>query len=257
MFLEAIDPAHELTSGTKTETLALIEEKVLTAQAHLPMINELYKLIDAEYLVVAAEEQRAAILPYVIEAEQRLADVRRTMIPLQMDKANARLEQAEAITAEVEVKRQIEELGYRRIELKAAEEDAQHDIREAELTQNQANLEYIRADRAVQLARQQAETILKNYELFIKNQLIELRKALEMDEKGYRIDLQWFWKQWDLLHDVIALEFEKGLFDKELATKLGNLIDAARDDCRTVKDRAWKKHQTFAVRRSFEYITKG
>jgi len=366
--------------------IALINEKVKTAEAQLPIIAELHKLIDAEYLLVAAEERRAAILPLVIEAEKKLAEVREAMIPLQVEKADARIDQAAAITQEAEVKKEIAELGYRRIELKDAQEDAdhqirlaenerdvayrkyieaqnlteltkqqiktildeldedakhqlriqeiennqlredtiraqaatelaraegrtteirasteadhqirqaellnteyhqdylrtsvltellkikgrtqamkdeeaaQHELRMMEITRDQAHLEYVRADAAVTLAKSQAKTTLDEYDAMIRKTLVEMKKALEMDEKGYKLGLKWFWTNFELLHEIIATELERTLFSQELSSKLNSMLEEARDDCMTVRDSAWQKHENFSAHRQWRYITKG
>ena len=124
--------------------LQLAREKVKTAEEKLKVINALYEVIAAEQLVLLAEQRRAATLQKVVEAEKQVAEIQKTMIPYMIQKADARLVQAEAIKEEAYAKKEIEELGYRRIELKQQQEDAEHQLRGAELALEQSREEAIR-----------------------------------------------------------------------------------------------------------------
>lgn len=237
--------------------IQLIYEKVRTAEMQQAIIPYLYDLIAAEYLLVAAEQRRADILPSVIAAKQEVAAIKEEMIPYYLEKADARLLLADAVAKEAEFKRLIEELGYRRIDLKNADEAAKHELRLQEIIQNQYHMQYIQADRQLALAKQQAETAIAQYQLEIRNQLIELGKALEKDEKGYRLEYKHFFTGLELIHQIISLELEKTLYAQELASKLTNLTSEARDDCKTQRESAWKKYESFKAVRQYQYISKG
>jgi hypothetical protein len=246
--------AEGISLGAEIE---LIEAKVQTAQMQATIIPYLYQLIDAEYLVLAAEQRRAAILPLVIEAQKQVAVTKVEMIPWHLQKAQARLDQADMITREADWKRQIELLGYRRLDLKEADEVAKHQLRLQEVIQNQTHLEYIRADRLLALTKQQASTALTEYQVVLKNELIEWGKQLEQDEKGYRLELRHFFTGLAMLHEIIALELEKNLFSQDLSVKLNTINEGALSDYSTLMASAFR----FVKRRSNigqrMYISKG
>jgi len=47
------------------------------------------------------------------------------------------------------------------------------------------------------------------------------------------------------------------LNSKEIASKLYVMIEEAKDDCRTIRESAWQKHENFGAHRQWRYITKG
>lgn len=237
--------------------IALINEKVRTAELKLTIIPYLQQVIAAEQLVVAAEQRRAAILQLVADAEMQVADVKETEIPLLLEKAAARIQEAAAVTDEAGWKQRIEELGYRRVDLKIAEEAADHQVRLAELLQEEAHYEQVRAGRILSLAHMQAQTALAQYEEVVRAEIIERSKLLKEDESGYKQELAWFWKDYELVHKVMDLELDKLLFQKELAVRLHNLTAEGRDACLTKRasGRTVTQHKVGSTR--FIYIDKG
>ena len=235
----------------------LINEKVKTAEAKLAIITDLYAVIAAEQLVVEAEQRRAAALQLVLVAERELAAVKETMIPLYQQKAQARLNDAAAITSEVDVKRKIEELGYEKIELRNQEEQAEHEIRDANLFYERTQTNRRKSDIALQLAQAQARTIMTQYENTVRAAIIELKKQLDKDEKGYQSELRWFWRQFEVIHNTALMEWEKFLYLKELADKLSNIDTEARDQCTTVQAGGRRKSETTRGVTEFRAIRKG
>lgn len=198
----------------------LANEKVKTAEEKMKIIEWLYKVIEAEQLVIAAEYIKAAALEKLIIKETELIEVKKTMIPLQKRKAAAKIEQAEAITEEAEVRKEIEELGYDRIELRAAQEEADHQIRMAEEDYEEARVAYTRADRATEYARLQNRTTMMEYENLIRDKIIDRRAALEKVERAFRHDYQHYWRKYEITNDIRYMDLGKQLYILETAHKL-------------------------------------
>jgi len=233
------------------------QAKLATAEIELQIIPHLYDLLDAQALVLEAEKRRAAALSQVLVYEQELAEVKKEMIPLLKEKAAARMRLADSTISEASWRQRIEELGYTRIQLKETQELADRQVRSKELTNETMKLERVTAESMLEIARVQARTALAEYEALIKNAVIDERKELHIDERTFRLALQWYWKNFDLLHDIMLMEFEKGLISTELATRLSEIITAAKDQCITVRDSARRasKHEDGTT--LFQYISKG
>jgi len=136
-------------------------------------------------------------------------------------------------------------------------EAAEHELRMKEIIRDQAHLDYVRANAQVHLAQTQAATTLDEYTATITEALIAMKEALEKDERGYKIGLKWFWTNFELFHEILATELERGLFADELAVKMLNLLEGGRDDCKVTRASAHIKTEAFSAKQQWRYITKG
>lgn len=224
--------------------VALINAKVATAEAKLRIIDYLYEVIEAERLVIAAEKRRAAALELVIEARKRLAEVKKEMIPMYLEKAEARQDEAAATIQEAEIKRQLEELGYERIALKDAEEEADHQVRDANEDYELAQEEYVRWDRAVELLRAQSRRLLQDYKNLIEADILKRRLQLKKDDLDIDLDTVFERKRQDAEADIDIMEHEKKLTRDEFLNRVENIKDVGIDHCRTVRDGAYQVHRS-------------
>jgi hypothetical protein len=237
--------------------LVLIEAKIDTARAKLEIVDSLRMVIAAEQLVIAAEQRRAAALELVIQAKTRLAEVQRTMIPMYLSKAAARQDLALATTAEADVKRQIEELGYDRLELKDAQENADHSVRQAELDYELSRELLVQAEKAVELLRNQSRRILSDYANAVKASLIYRAAALKKTDINLRIDTTYERKRMDTAADVALMNFLQGLAGEDFINKLDNLREVGVDNCRTIRDGAHQVHTSATWTLYVQRVRKG
>ena len=162
----------------------LIQEKVRTAEIKLSTLNYIGLIVEAERLVLAAEKKRAEALTRVVDASRSVAEIKKTMIPLYLQKAAARNQQAEAIIKETEDKKELELLGYEKVNLNREKHEAEHNIQLAEALYEQAKLEYVRADRLTELFRAQARRLLTEYEEHVRRLVIDLQTKMGLAKAG-------------------------------------------------------------------------
>ena len=205
----------------------LAQEKLKTAQERLKIIDYLYQVIAAEQVIIEAEKRKAAALQKLLAKSKELAEIKKTLIPLMEEKARAREDQAEAIKDEAHWREELELLGYRRLELKDAQEEAEHRIRQAEEDFEEFRLAYVKADRLTELARMQARTLLLEYENFIRDQVLTRKKSLDKAEHQLRLDMKHFWEKYEITNDMRFLELAKDLFMAEVGNKLRNLREVS------------------------------
>jgi hypothetical protein len=220
--------AIEAEGITLDAEVQLAREKVKTAEEKLKIIEYLYQVIEAEQVVIAAEIHRAEVLVTVIARQQEVAAVKKTMIPLYEDKAAARLQDAEAIKLEAGYRKQIEELGYRRIDLKQAQEDADHEIRLVEERQEEAHYDYLRAERITEITKAEARTMLLEFEAIIKAKLIKMGKALQKEEKRLKLDHRLFWEQYGWGQEFNYTELQRIRLVSDFPARVENMIDVAK-----------------------------
>lgn len=235
----------------------LIREKVKTAEEKLKIIVYLYEVIAAEQIVIIAEQRRAETMKLVIEKLKQLTEVKKTMIPLYEQKASARLLDAEAVKDEAENKKQIEELGYRRIELKREQEEADHQVRLAEEDYEEARLEYVRADRLTELTRAEAKTLLMEYEAEVREKLIHMKKALEKEERRFRVDQKAFWERYGWSNEFDFMTVQRAIYLLDFYRQVQTMVELAKDKAATVdtgKSQVIVRHSAAHVD---QYISKG
>lgn len=164
----------------------LSQEKYLTALEKLKIIDELYRLIDAEQLVLEAERIKMAALDKVIAAERIVAEIKKAMVPLYLEKAAAKEYLAAAITEDAKVQRDILMLGYDRIAMKDAEQAADETLRQAELTWENAHNDWVLANLATELARIKARIALMQHSTDIKYEVL----GYDLEAAKKKIDLR-------------------------------------------------------------------
>jgi len=264
---EKADIEHEVNywrlQAIEAEGLALdaevqlAHEKVKTAEEKMKVINVLYEVIAAEQLVLLAEQRRAATLQEVIAAEKEVAEIKKTMIPYMVQKADARLLQAEAVKEEAQARKEIEELGYRRIDLKKAEEDAQHQLRVAELALEKARGEVAKWDQMTELARQQSRTALVNYETALKEELMPREEDLREQASRFDIARRLFWANYETRNDIRMLDLSKKLAIIEANKRIQNIMALGKDRSLHIMNSSERTVVRSSHDTTFHYISKG
>lgn len=163
---------------------ALIRERLRTAEMKLDTLNYLGLIVEAERLVLEAEKKRTAALMRVVDASRKVAEIKKSMIPLYLEKARLREQQAGAIIKETDDRRELELLGYERVATARQKHAAEHEINLAEAVYEQAKLEYVRADRLTELCRNQVRRYLVEYQEQIRRQVIDLQTVMGMEKAG-------------------------------------------------------------------------
>jgi len=235
----------------------LANEKVKTAEEKMKIIEWLYKVIEAGQLIIAAEYKKAAALGKLIIKEEELIAVKKTMIPLQKQKAAARITQAGAIKEEAYVKEDIEELGYERIKLTAAKEGMEHELRLAEEDYEEARIDYTRADRQTELTRQQVKTTMLDYENVIRGQVIDRRGALDKVEKAFRHDYQHYWKKYEITNDMHYMDLGKKFYILEAMAKIQTIKAVAKAKAEDAKASSYRVINKVSGSHMDQYVSKG
>jgi hypothetical protein len=179
------------------------------------------------------------------------------MIPLYLSKADAKTQLAEAVKIEAAAKEDLERLGYDKLALKDKEKTDQHTIRLQEIAYEAAKMRYIQATAANELARARAKQDIAEYSHYVRTTALSLEEALKIEEKDYKLDLGWFWKNWELWHEVLWFEFLKGLRADEFAAEMEKLIALARDECRTLRASARTDQKQEHDNWTYQYISAG
>jgi len=162
----------------------LIREKVRTAEVKLSTLDYLSFIVEAERQVLVSEKKKAEALTRVVDASRSVAEIKKAMIPLYLQKAAARNQQAEAIIKETEDKKELERLGYEKVNVTRTKHEADHEIQLAEALYEQAKLEYVRADRLTELFRNQARRMLTDYEEHVRRLVLDLQTKTSLEKAG-------------------------------------------------------------------------
>ena len=173
--------------GTLIYETALINAQIATAEKKLEIIDSIYQVLAAEELALVAENRRVETLTVLLAAERVVADIKKAMVPLYITKASARLELADAITAEIPVQKAIVELGYDRIDLESRKEYAAHLLRLAENELELAKLGWTRANSVLTLTMNQSRRFLQEYENTIDTAIMELKATIAKDGVDLRL----------------------------------------------------------------------
>ncbi len=235
----------------------LAREKIKTAEEKAKVIAVLYEVIAAEQLVLIAEQRRAAALQRVVTAETEVAEIQKTMIPYMVQKADARILQAEVIKEEAEAKKQIEELGYRRIELKEAQEDAEHQLRVADLALEQARKELTTWDRMTDLARNQSRRAIQDYENIVKKELLPREETLKQKDKRFDVARRLFYQNLEARNNISLLAVQRNLAIREAQAKIANIVSLNRDKVLAVSSTSKKTIVRTSHDTMYHYITGG
>lgn len=235
----------------------LANEKVRTAQAKLAIIEHLYAVIAAEELVLGAERRKAIAMEELIAAEALVVEAKRGLIPQQRQKAAARIEQAEAIRSEAEVRRDIEELGYDKIAVKQAEDAAEHAVKQAELTFETARLLFTRADLSARLFSDELKTALMAYQNVVRRRVTGEKAALDQEEKIFRLDYQHLANKFNITNDASYLDVMRALAITEANEKLEAISGSASERVAAVLATQTRSAERHSVHHESLYISKG
>ena len=211
-----------VTEETKTLTAEriLIQAQLATAEKKLEIIASIYQVLAAEQLVLAAERRRAASLTKVLTAELIVAGVKKEMIPFYIEKAGAREQLAQAIIQEIPITEALIRLGYDRLDLKTTEEYAGHLEREQKEELELLREAFVRANTALELTKTQNRRLLLEYRNMVQAQIINKKKALEMDTINFKLGTS-------LAHFLIGTDFEKAVALNEafaLSGEIGAIV---------------------------------
>lgn len=207
--------------------LELIAAQIITAEERLKIIPWLNELIIKERAILVLEEQKAVVLQAIIAIERDLAAIKESMIPLYEEKADAKTQQAMAITDEVQWKEALINLGFDRIDLKATEVAA--DITENEkkelLEEYQLNL--IKASNALDLAKSNYSIALTDYKTSVATTVIDLRENIKTAAISLGLDSGLERMSVNLENDVKLKNDATGNITTEIASTINKIIAVA------------------------------
>lgn len=235
----------------------LANEKVRTAQAKLEVIDYLYQVIAAEQLVLAAEQRKATAMEALVAAEGQVVTAKQALIPLHQAKATARITQADAIRREADVREQIEELGYERITVKQSEQAAEHSIRVMENTFENARLEFVRTERASELAKAQLRNLLLAYQNTVRRGVLTDKAALDRVEKIFRLDQQAELRELELDSEIDYLEVVEALAITEAQRRLAAIAGYTNDRTGYIQETSRRATTHDSVHYLHRWIDKG
>jgi hypothetical protein len=193
--------------------LELIAAQMETVKEKLRIIPWLQELILKERAIIDLERQRAVILQAIIIIKEQIVAAKEGMIPLYFAKASATKQLATAITAEVQWKKALIELGFERILVEDARAGAVVSENDAKAAIETLRLAFIKHSNAVAEARSQFDISLSEYSAAIARQINELEKTLKEVSVDLRINTS-------LEKLTINIEDDINL----LSAKIGNLI---------------------------------
>ena len=227
----ALVVAEEKTLPYET---ALVAAQIKTAEEKLRIIEYLYQVIAAEELVIEAENRRAASLTLLLAAQLVVADIKKAMIPFWIGKADARIDLAEAIKAEIPISKAIIELGYDRIALEDRKEAAAHYIRELELGLEVIKEQWTRANKVTELARAESRRLLQTYANTIQAEILANKKALNEDGIDIKLTTGLARQAIGVNDDVQVTYAEVGNTTTELAAVLSGLATRGHAQARSI-----------------------
>jgi hypothetical protein len=243
--------------GTLVYETALINAQLATAEKKLEIIDSIYQVLAAEELVLEAENRRAATLEVLLDAQLVVAGIKKEMIPFYIEKADARVQLAEAVKAEIPITEAIIKLGYDRIELKDAEEAAGHLTREAEEEVEMARLAWTRANKATEFARMQSRRLLQEYANVVRAEILAKKKALEEDGIDFKLATSLARQAIGVNNDMAVIGHEISNLTAELISILLNMEQRAIDQASTVRDGGVLISKTFTQSNISRKIVEG
>lgn len=236
---------------------AVIQARLQTAEEKLKTIDPIYEVIAAQELAIKAELRKAAALEKVAEAEAKVAEIRKAMVPLYLQKAEARETLAAVTAKEAEVEKARIELGYRRLELKGAQEEAEEELRQAQIEQELAQEAYIRAEMARQTAQAEARTLLARYGNDTQQALLDMRLALEKERTDFRLETHLQRMRNDIEADIALLKRQKENLWEEFLARIEALEENTLDKCYTIRDGASTVTRRSLIAQSTRWHRKG
>jgi hypothetical protein len=245
----ALVVAEEKTLPFET---ALVAAQIKTAEEKLRIIESIYLIIEAQELELAAENRRAATLEVLLAAQLVVAEIKKAMIPFYIEKADARLELADAITAEIPISKAIIELGYDRIDLENRKEFAAHLLRLAENELELAKLGWTRANSVLTFTQLQSRRLLQEYENVIQAEVLTLKKSLTEDGVDLRLTTSLARQAIGVNDDVQVTTAEVNNTRSELMAIIAGLEDRANAQADTIEasqDKRTMSHATNNIQR--------
>lgn len=261
------DIEHELNGFKKEQAQAeyltldaevkLIDARTATAEKKLEILDSLYEVVAAEKLIIAAEQRRVVALELAIASKERLAEIKEGMIPLYLERADARTQLADAVTDDAEYRQKIVELGYDKIAVRDAQEEAEHQVKEAEYDHAVANEQLSKANMAVELLRAQSRYLLQDYQTATKKSLLSRENVLKKLGVDLSLSTDYSRKSMANVADVAMTEYQRELLDTEITAKLDDIYDVAQDTYNTVYKSAIQKYKHYTSSTTGKKIYKG
>lgn len=218
-----------------TAEVELANERLRTAQAKFEIIDYLQQVIEAEQLVLVAEKKRAGYLEALVAAEKLVIEAKKGLIPLHKQKSTARTDQAAAVKAEAGWREAIEKLGYERIKVKRSEDEATHQINQAEKSFEDARLSYLRAERTTEVLKASLRSIVMAYQNIVRGKVIDSRIATDTSERLFRISYQSLLRQFEINSDVTNLDVLLALAMAEGSQRVSLISSTSASKCHDIR----------------------
>ena len=235
----------------------LANAQLATATKKLEIIESIYQVLAAEELVLTAERARIVSEEKLLVAKQELAAIRTTMIPYYIEKANAKEDLADAITAEVPDKIALENLGYDRAALKVATGEVDHGVRMAELVVDISRQALARASAATEIARARAQALIAEYHNVAQLFINEAKLASGETSIDTRIANQIGHATIEVNNNLALTNHEKSNLTSELVSILANISARATNEASKVSESASRKSTTKDVHQYSRKIIEG
>jgi len=179
------------------------------------------------------------------------------MVPFLIEKAKAREDLAGAIVKDSVAQEGLVRLGYDKIALTAAGESADHQTRQAEEEVEMARMAWTRANKATEFARVQARRLLQEYANLVRGEILEKKKALEMDGVDFKLTTSLARQAIGINNEVAVTNHEIANLTAELNSILANMNSRAIDQAETVRDGALRLSKTFTTSNLSRKIVEG
>ena len=246
--------AERLTLGAD---LLLVKAQLQTANARLAIIDSIYEVIAAQALVLVAERRKAAALELVIAAEQELAAIKEGMIPLYVEKAQAKIELAGATTEDAANRKAIEMLGFQRNALKASEASAESTIRQAELSYTMAQDALVRATDAVEVARNQSRASVQIAQNAARESAIGIREGAEITRGCIRWQAELAATQNRIAAQLTETTGKTGIIRAEIPQLVSNITSVGASSVERVRASSNRNVIDETESHTYEHIQKG
>lgn len=242
----------EATREGIAKELELIAAQIDTATERLKIITWLNQLITKEQAILVLEEAKAIVLQAIIAIQEDLAAIKESMIPFYEEKADAKTQQAAAITDEIVWNEALINLGFDRIDLKTAEVAADITENEKKELLETYQLDLIKKNNALTDAKSEYGVLLTKYSSTITRQVIALQEII----KKAAIDLNL-----DTRIDRMTVDYENDTELKEdsttnMNTEIDSTIQKILDIATTVKkSESTNDNETLSLSYAYRAIT--
>ena len=232
--------------------LELITAQIETAEERLKIITWLNQLIIKEQAILELEEQKAVVLQAIIAIQEDLAAIKESMIPFYEEKADAKMQQATAITDEIEWKEALINLGFDKIDLRTAEVAADITENEQKKLLEQYQLDLIKKNNALTTAKSEYGVLLTQYSSAIARQVIALQEIIKKAAVDLRLDTRMDRFTVDIENDTELKEDTTTNMNTEIDSTINKILNIAN----TVKKSESKNdNETLALSYAYRAIT--